>query len=234
MVPGLYVDNYDDDEILLQQVNGITLAYLSYTEHTNGIPTPSGAEAHVIYTNEREVLQHQISRAKELADAVVVSVHWGVEGSHSVPEAQRSLAADLAGWGADVILGTHPHVIQAVEWLTVPEENRQVLVAYSLGNFLSAQSVANNMVGLALTFEIAQQIDPGGLRSPVSIENVKVYPTVTHYGPGYTEIRDYMFRDYTEELARAHGVHSNGGQFSLEYIRNLTQEYISSEFLVLD
>ncbi|MFV0413569.1 MAG: CapA family protein [Oscillospiraceae bacterium] len=234
VVYGLYENDADDSSIVLQEKNGITLAYLAYTEHTNGLPTPQGAEAHVIYTSDTATMERQVRRARELADAVIVTVHWGVEGSHAVTQAQRNLAGQYAAWGADVIIGTHPHVIQPVEWIENPEDGRKVLVAYSLGNFLSAQAAANNMVGLALTYNITQTVEPDGTRQPVSIENVKVYPTVTHYDAAYGNIRDYMYRDYTEELAAQHGVRARYSAFSKQYITELVQQYISSEFLVLE
>lgn len=233
VTPGLFTNNEDDSGIKLHTVNGITLAYVSYTEHTNGIPTPSGTEAWVVYTDERDVMERQIRRATELADAVVAGVHWGVEGSHVVTDAQRALAADFANWGATVVIGTHPHVVQPVEWVQ-SEDGRDVLVAYSLGNFLSAQSAAENMVGMALCFELAQTVQPNGQRGTVTVEEVQVHPTVTHYDANYTNIRDYMFRDYTPELAAQHGVRARNPAFSVEYIRGLMEQYVDEEFLVLD
>ena len=228
VVYGLYNEN-DASEVALQEVNGITIAYLAYTEHTNGLPTPRAAPAHVIYTNNLPVMEEQVRAARTMADVVVVSVHWGVENSHAVTQAQRNLAASYASWGADVIIGTHPHVIQPVEWVESPEDGRQALVAYSLGNFISAQEPAQNLVGLALTYELALQADPDGTRHPVRIENVKVYPTVTFYSSGYNDIHDYMLRDYTDEIAARHA-----RNLTPQYARELAERYIDPEFLVLD
>lgn len=230
---GLYTDDADDSSIVLQQVNGITIAYLAYTEHTNGINPPAGAEAHVIYTDNLPAMEQQVRRARELADAVIVSVHWGVEDSHTITPAQRQLAGQYAAWGADVVIGTHPHVVQGVEWIQSEEDGRQVLVAYSLGNFLSAQAYARNMVGMVLAFDIQQKVEPDGTRGAIAIQNVKVYPTVTHYDAGYKNIHDYMFRDYTNELAARHGVNERNA-FSLAYIVELMQNNIDPSFLVLD
>ena len=63
--------------------------------------------ANVIYTSQRDVMEQQVRRARELADFVVVGVHWGVEDSHKITQTQRDLAQQLSDWGADVILGTH-------------------------------------------------------------------------------------------------------------------------------
>lgn len=111
-------------------MNGVTIAYLSYTDHTNGIPQSSAMTANVIYTSQRDVMEQQVRRARELADFVVVGVHWGVEDSHKITQTQRDLAQQLSDWGADVILGTHPHVVQDAEW-KISVEGRQTFVAYS-------------------------------------------------------------------------------------------------------
>lgn len=232
LTAGLYT-NDDETEIVFQEKNGMRLAYLSYTELTNGIPTPQNAEAHIVYTSQRDVIERQVTAARQQADVVIVSVHWGVEGSHTVTDAQRQLAADLANWGADVVIGTHPHVIQSVEWVPATD-GRNVLVAYSLGNFISAQAQAKNMLGMALTFTLRQQVDADGTKTPATVENVKIYPTVTHYDAGYANIRNYMYRDYTDELAAGHGVKARESGFSRNYMQGLLQQYIAPEFLVLD
>lgn len=231
---GFFTSKEDDSGIALQQVNGMTIAYLSYTDHTNGLPTPADTEAFVIYTDEVEVMERQVRRAAELADAVVVGMHWEVENSHNVTDRQRALAADLADWGATVVIGTHPHVIQPVETVTGGETGRTIPVAYSLGNFISAQSQANQLVGITFSFELTQTVQPDGTREEVVAQKVKATPTVTHYGSGYSNICTYMFRDYTDELAAQHGVRSRYSAFSMAYIQGLLEEYIAPEYLVLD
>lgn len=179
-------------------------------------------------------MEHKVRRARELADVVVVSVHWGVEDSHNVSAHQRSLAADYANWGADVVLGTHPHVVQELEWLQSDDE-RQVLVAYSLGNFLSAQSQPNQLIGLCLAFDLVQVEEPDGTRHSPSIEDARVYPTVTQYETGqfYTDSRVYMFWDYTDELAAVHPVRRKNAAFGPAYVQSVVEKYVPVEFLRL-
>lgn len=64
--------------------------------------------ANIIYTSQQDVMEQQVRAARQEADFVVVGVHWGVEDSHNITQAQRTLAQSLADWGADVIIGTHP------------------------------------------------------------------------------------------------------------------------------
>lgn len=201
---GLFAGEEDYENIPIQEKDGVRIAYLAYTEYTNGLPTPYEAEANVIYTSEEDVIQHQIELADAQADIVMVGVHWGVEGSHNVTEAQRVLGQKMADWGADVIIGTHPHVVQAVEVLTAAD-GRSVPIAYSLGNFVSTQADADNLIGLIFTLNIVKTTQPDGTSETV-IESPAVTPMVMHYDANYANGRAYLYRDYTDELAAAHGV----------------------------
>ena len=226
---GLWCGEEDYGSIPLQTVNGITIAYLSYTEHTNGIPRNNAMEANVIYTHQTDVMEQQVRKAAELADFVVVGTHWGVEDSHTITDAQRTLAQQLADWGADVIVGTHPHVIQNAEWRTAAD-GRQVFVVYSLGNFLSTQSKKDQMIGAILSLQFQKITAPEGTVT-LGLVNPKLHPTVTHYGTNKSDVRTYLYRDYTPELASAHGVRANSSDFSYEYIRSTAEKYIDPAFL---
>ena len=231
VITGLWRGEEDYDHIPLQTVNGVTIAYLSYTEHTNGIRQNKNMTANVIYTSQRDVMEQQVRRARELADFVVVGVHWGVEDSHKITQTQRDLAQQLSDWGADVILGTHPHVVQDAEWKT-SVDGRQTFVAYSLGNFLSTQSHPDQLVGAILTLQLQKTIQPNGSVQCEVLEP-QLHPTVTHYDAGKSNVRTYLLRDYTQELAAAHGVRANYSDFSLDRIQKIAQNNISASFLAL-
>ena len=160
---GLWRGADDYSRIPLQTVNGVTIAYLSYTEHTNGIPTSSSMPANVIYTSQTDVIEQQVRAAHQQADFVIVGVHWGVEDSHTIVDGQRTLAQQLADWGADVIVGTHPHVLQDAQWLSAAD-GRQTFVAYSLGNFLSTQNQPDQLVGAILN--LCCTPDPAAAKAP--------------------------------------------------------------------
>ena len=224
---GLWKGEADYGRIPIQTVDGVKIAYLSYTEHTNGIPRNSKMTANIIYTSQQDVIEQQ-GRA---ADFVVVGVHWGVEDSHNITQAQRTLAQSLADWGADVIIGTHPHVLQDAEWRTAAD-GRNVFVAYSLGNFLSTQSKPDQLIGAVLTLDLEQTTEPDG-SVYCAVRGPKLHVTVTHYDAGKSNVRTYLFRDYTPELAQAHGVRAAYPSFGYDYIRQTAQTYINSEFLEL-
>ena len=228
---GLWRGADDYSRIPLQTVNGVTIAYLSYTEHTNGIPTSSSMPANVIYTSQTDVIEQQVRAAHQQADFVIVGVHWGVEDSHTIVDGQRTLAQQLADWDADVIVGTHPHVLQDAQWLSAAD-GRQTFVAYSLGNFLSTQNRPDQLVGAILNLQLQKTTEPDGTVQCAVLEP-KLLPTVTHYDAGKSNVRTYLFRDYTQELAKQHGVRAKHSDFSLDTVQKIAQNNISSDFLEL-
>ena len=228
---GLWKGESDYGRIPMQTVNGVTIAYLSYTEHTNGIPQSKAMTANIIYTSQTDVIEQQVRSAHQLADFVVVGVHWGVENSHTVVDAQRALAQSLADWGADLIVGTHPHVLQNAQWLTAAD-GRKVFTAYSLGNFISTQAKPDQLVGALLTVKLEKTTGPDG-SVHCTVLDPRLWPTVTHYDAGKSNVRTYLLQDYTAALAQAHGVRNDYPDFSLEWIRTVTQKNIDPEFLQL-
>lgn len=216
------------DNYAYQTVNGITFGYLSYTEHTNGIPTPQGGEYGVVYLEQTDVISRQIAAVRPNCDVLVISCHWGVEGSHVVEDSQVQMAQWLADQGADLIIGTHPHVTQNAQWLTAAD-GHTAFVAYSLGNFISAQSAHDNMIGALLDITIQKTTQPDG-SSAIALLEPKLHPVVTQYEAGYKNIRVYLLRDYTDELGAAHGNFA----MSRDSIRQVLTDSIDSAFLVLE
>ena len=77
---GVYRDYVDmQQHIRTKEFNGKTVAFLSYTENTNGYSLPDNSELEIVYTSQEDIIQQQIAAAKEIADVVVVTCHWGVE-----------------------------------------------------------------------------------------------------------------------------------------------------------
>lgn len=223
---GAYLNSDDMANIPMNEVNGVKIAYLGFTESTNGLSLPDDTEVILVQAKDESLLQQQIAKAKETADVVIVNAHWGEEYTHEPNDNQRSLAQKLASWGADVIIGTHPHVIQPVEYI-VNSDGRKTLVAYSLGNFISAQNRGPRMLGGMLNFEVVKNNATG----EIALENVKFSGIVTHYGYGYSNIRVYPLEDYTQELASKHGVLSKTSDFSLQYLYDILNDVIDKQFL---
>lgn len=228
VVYGAYRNEDDMNNIRTRNVNGINFSFVGFTEHTNGIRIPEDSDIKVIYTSDLETIEKQIKSARLQSDVVVVSVHWGVENSHIITDAQRELAQKMADWGADIIIGTHPHVIQNMDELT-SSDGRNVLVVYSLGNFISAQNVGNRMIGGVLDFNVTKSFK----NDSITIDEIKFIPVITHYDYGYSNIRVYPFSEYTREMASSHGVRSNS-HFDYDFILETLRNNVDEKYLVLD
>jgi poly-gamma-glutamate synthesis protein (capsule biosynthesis protein) len=155
-----------------------------------------------------------------------VALHWGVEDSQVVTDAQRILARKLVDWGADIILGHHPHVLQTMEYLQKPDGG-QAFVIYSLGNFLSGQAAAPNLIGGVLELTVTKE---GGV---IGVGGARFHPVITQYGAGFNNVRLVAWPDYTPALAAAHGVRGYDSRFGYSYIENLLRKTIPEEYLAL-
>ena len=118
--------------------NGIRVAVLAYTQSTNGIPLPEDSP-YAVHLLEEEQVREDLAAATDAADLVLVYAHWGMEYAAEPDETQRYWAQLFADCGADVVIGTHPHVVQPVEWIA-GKNGGETLVYYSLGNYVSAQT----------------------------------------------------------------------------------------------
>lgn len=206
--------------------NGISFGFVGFTQHTNGISLPKTNSEMIIYTDQLDLIQQQIQEIQNSVDVTVVSVHWGEEGSSAPTPYQKELAQKLTEWGADIIIGTHPHVLQPIEYLTASNGHRS-LVMYSLGNFVSAQAERANLVGGIAKLTIEKDSS-----EEISIINPHIDFVVTQYGPGYSNLHLVPLEAYTDELATQHGITKRSGQsLSPDYINELIHSVIDPEFL---
>ena len=111
---GTFKDVNDQQKIRVQSVNGIKIAVLAYTYGTNGIPVPDGKDYLVNLINKDTIL-FELKRARQVADLVILNLHWGIEYNRQPMKIRRCWLNYLQDGGADIILGHHPHVLQPVE-----------------------------------------------------------------------------------------------------------------------
>lgn len=152
----IYVTGLAEDEAALEsgfplviRRKGIKAAFINFTYGTNLGSTGHWPKTN--YSGERTRIYNALKKADETADICIVLPHWGreYELKHSI--SQEESAEWLAANGADVIIGTHPHVIQDTCHLG------KVPVAYSLGNAVSNMSAANTQAGLMATLKIVRE-----------------------------------------------------------------------------
>jgi poly-gamma-glutamate capsule biosynthesis protein CapA/YwtB (metallophosphatase superfamily) len=136
---------------LIVYKNGYKIALLNYTHHTNGLRI---SPPNSVNRLEMEAIKHDLDEAKKMKpDFIITFLHWGNEHVMVENDNQRSIAKLLHQWGADLIVGGHPHVVQPIK-LEHFSKNKPVLVAYSLGNFISSQPFANTEGGILLEVDI--------------------------------------------------------------------------------
>ncbi len=126
------------NKYVLKDVNGIKLGILAYSGMYNGLDKKLSASQKSTYLspiNEQQ-MQKDIKAVKAAgSDAVIVIVHWGTEYQRTPNTSQTTLSKKLLNWGADIILGSHPHVIQKSEIVKVNGKDKFII--YSMGNFIS-------------------------------------------------------------------------------------------------
>lgn len=223
LVTGLhepYTEANAQSHIPLLEIDGFTFAILNYTYGSNSVSiSPTIAERldmlcavnesnqRIDFTTINPQVLIDIAEAEKLADIVIVCPHWGTEYSTVPSSYQEQFAIQMTEAGADVIIGTHPHVLQPVTWIEAINGNH-ALCYYSLGNYVSTQKNSQSMLGgLAwVSFHVTED----GIA--VSEENTGIIPLVCHYSSGPVRLKNvYLLEEYTEELASQHGIISYGG-----------------------
>ncbi len=154
-------------EISVRECNGISYAFLSWTFGTNGIPTPEGMEYLVnTYIGYEDEMLEQVRRADEMADVVIMAIHWGTEYADYPNEHQIWLAQELSDAGCDIIIGNHPHMIQPVQWIN----GHKTICFYALGNLISAQ-FDDSLVGMMGAVTVTKKTK--GDESEIILSDVK-------------------------------------------------------------
>lgn len=192
LTSGSYISFEDRNKINIKEVNNISYTMLNYTYGTNGISVPKGSDYLVNvwptsykinnpkedmeYQKYKEVVKEDIARLRDKVDVLIVAMHWGNEYTHTPTDYEVDMANFLAANGVDIIIGTHPHVIQPIEFID------DTLVIYSLGNFISAQDSVGNykkLIGLMTSLDIVKTVD--NKKTSIKIDNVSNELTFTYY-----------------------------------------------------
>jgi poly-gamma-glutamate capsule biosynthesis protein CapA/YwtB (metallophosphatase superfamily) len=174
---GSYSNLSESSSITVKSINGIKIAVLAYTYGTNGIKLPKGSEFMVNYL-DKDKLFRDIELAKLMSDFIVVCVHWGEEYAFKQNSHQTQLAQKMFKAGVGLIIGHHPHVVQGFNNTLIRTDNGHVKksVAYSLGNFISGQTMAHTNEGAILSVSISK---PDGAKQASIIKSEVIQTRVT-------------------------------------------------------
>lgn len=162
---------------------GAAFSLFNYTYGTNGNPLPEGYPYTVHLLDDEAQVRSDMENAVAETDFVIVFVHWGTENSTEIDAFQQKWAAVFLEAGADVVVGSHPHVLQPCEMLR-REDGHKMLVYYSLGNFVSAQPEKSCEKGGMAEFSVA----PGPDGYEITAYDLKPLQILWREGGGYTTV----------------------------------------------
>ena len=193
---GVHADKKrSEDRILIKEVNGIKIAILAYAYGYNGMDANLTAEDRTNHLSDldEEKMKEEIQRAEKEADVTVVMPQMGVEYKLEPTEEQKALYHKMIEWGADVVFGGHPHVIEPAE--TVEKDGDKKFIIYSMGNFVSNQRMERmenkwpeRGLLMDVTFEKAND--------KTTVKTVKAHPTLVYSKLNGRNINGIPLYDY--------------------------------------
>lgn len=183
---GSYSSDEERNEVRIYEQNGIKYAFFAYTTSLNG-GAPKKEYLVNIYSEDKA--KADIEAVKSQVDVIIVSMHWGEEYTNTPTESQRQIAEYLSSLGVNLIIGSHPHVVQPVVYIG------DTLVIYSLGNFISNQlSIGLNQgIGLMVGMDII--VDETG----VKFENI-YKELILSYAENSTNFKVIPFSNLNNDL----------------------------------
>jgi len=200
-----------ETRVLIKDVKGIRFAFMAYTEMVNGLEsvlTPEDLDAMVNIIDEEKMKEDIIYAKDKNADVIIACLHWGDEYSRIQAQRQEILADMLFRSGVDIILGSHPHVIQPTQ--TLDYDGKTKFIAYSMGNFLSNQRL-ETLVPYGMSEQVSKYTEDGiifdieiekkGSTKEVFIKNISYIPLWVYKGVkenGTAEHIVYPIMDYIE------------------------------------
>ena len=213
------------DEPVYVETNNIKIAMINYSYGSNQT-ADLDASPYLLNQYDEDWLSDILKQAREEADFIIAFPFWGEQNSMDYTQEQERQAQFLADNGVDLIIGSYPHVVEPVKWITA-ENGDRTLVYYSLGNFQSIQNTVENMLGGQANITISKEED-GTHISDFSLDFV-----VTHYeqresSEYYDIVTTYPLADYTSDLAARHGMSVSGNEeFNLASLQGLSSQILS-------
>lgn len=213
------------DEPVYVETNNIKIAMINYSYGSNQT-ADLDASPYLLNQYDEDWLSDILKQAREEADFIIAFPFWGKQNSMDYTQEQERQAQFLADNGVDLIIGSYPHVVEPVKWITA-ENGDRTLVYYSLGNFQSIQNTVENMLGGQANITISKEED-GTHISDYSLDFV-----VTHYeqresSEYYDIVTTYPLADYTSDLAARHGMSVSGNEeFDLASLQGLSSQILS-------
>ena len=207
---GTYKTEEEQDKTLIKYVKGIKIAFVNFAYGTNGIPISSD-KPYCVNLIDENLMKEQIDKAKhEEPDIIIACMHWGTEYKTTPNSTQEQLTDFLFKNGIDIILGTHPHVLEPMEKRTVTLDDgttKDGFVVYSLGNFIADQNAEYTRDSIILNIDITKHTD-----GKITIDNYEYVPI-------------YMYKDTSKKKQKMKLLDINKNIYNYEnYLDNNISE----------
>ena len=186
---GTYSSSEERNDIKVYEKNGVKYAFLAYTTTTNGLTIPKGKE-YLLNVYSDEQAKEDIDKIKDKVDVIIVSMHWGEEYVFEPTSSQKEIAKYLSSLGVNLIIGSHPHVVEPVGFVG------DTLVIYSLGNFLSGQ----RPMGIDKTIGLMVGMDIVVKNKKVTFENIDKSLLYTYSTTSDTKYKVYPFESLDDSI----------------------------------
>ena len=142
----------------IKEINGIKIAFLAYTYGLSNEKEVTEEEKSLVNIYSEETAKKDLEYAKQNSNYIITIMHWGDVYSSEISEEQRNITSFLVENGTDMILGSHPSVVEPME-IIQNSNGENIFVAYSMGNYISTLKYENADVEIILNIQIAQTAD---------------------------------------------------------------------------
>jgi len=238
LVAGIHDSEEDKSTVRIYDAGGIRIAVLNYTYGTNsstvgtgGVYQPNtGGRTYMLdlLPEGSEEISAMIQKARAQADCVIFAAHWGTTDEPMPTEYEKQWAAFLMQQGVDVLIGTHPHVLQPYGVMT-DDDGHSMTVFYSLGNFASSSDNWIERLGGLACFTIRKSVSEEE-GTTVEILDPVIKPVVVHSdsSSGMDEYSVYLLDEYTKSMAESCSIRNTVGElFSLTNLYRKFEEIMS-------
>ncbi len=208
---GAYNSEEASNNISIYEKDGFKIAILNYTYGSNAGDGSYYDVPWALNTLNEDEIYADIQQAKTMADYIIVCPHWGTEYNTSIDDSQNYWSSLFLEWGVDMVIGTHPHVIEPIEVKT-NDSGHQMIVYYSLGNFVSSQDYGYSLVG-GMADVTLRKTSTG-----VTVDDFGVIPLITHKGSYFST---YFMTDYSQDMVAASNANIMDPDFTYDYAVNL-------------
>lgn len=178
---GTFLSEEDRNTPLIIDVNGIKIGIIATTDSINSYDERLTQEEHAflvsrLYENTERLKADILSCRNNGAEFIIACVHWGDEYENTQNSTQKKTALNLIEYGVDAIMGSHPHVVQPIEWIEAERDGKKinVPVIYSLGNFISNMAPSPRDYGLFVKMELTKDASSCDI-SVTKLEYLPIY-----------------------------------------------------------